>query len=66
MMQSKNRKIVYKKKVNDATKSNKKVSFRDEKGTGFGIADIYFVEKFKDHSLAESDDGNFACTCSIV
>ena len=23
----------------------KKVSFRDEKGRGFGIADIYYVEK---------------------
>jgi hypothetical protein len=44
----------------------KKVSFRDEKGHGYGIADIYYVEKIKDSSLIDSDDGSFACTCNIV
>lgn len=42
------------------------MSFRDEKGKGYGIADIYYVEKIKDSSYVDSDDGSLACTCNIV
>ena len=61
----KTRKIIYKKKVLNLNKGQKKVSFRDEKGLGYGIADIYFVEKFKNDNRVDGDDGSFSCTCTI-
>jgi len=43
----------------------RKVHFRDQKGLGMGIADIYMVESFKNVHPQVAKEGHFNCTCFI-